>query len=219
MSIALLVITDGRRECLTPTLRSAGRQLDGPVTSRVLIDDSGDLDYAEWLADQAYGFDLCVHGGRSGFDGAIRTAWASLPDDVDHVFHLEDDFTFDRPVDLTAMAEVLDANPHLAQVALRRQPVNDAERAAGGVVEMWPDEYEDRTDGAHHWLEHGLFFTTNPSLYQRSLAARTWPEAPDSERKFTDQLRAEGYRFAFWGRRDEGTWVTHIGDVRVGTGY
>lgn len=84
---------------------------------------------------------------------------------------------------------------------------------------MWPGEYEDRTDGTHHWLEHRLFFTTNPSLYRRSLADRRWPDAPDSERKFTDQLRADGRSFAFWGARHDGTWVTHIGDQRVGTGY
>lgn len=43
---------------------------------------------------------------------------------------------------------------------------------------------------------------------------RTW-----LERTFTDQLLVAGKRFAFWGERADGPWVTHIGDQRVGTGY
>ena len=42
----------------------------------------------------------------------------------------EDDFRLTRRIDLTAMVEVLNRTPNLAQLALRRQPWND-ERAAG----------------------------------------------------------------------------------------
>lgn len=223
MSIALLVITDGRRDCLGRTLGSARTNLHGPITRRVIIDDSADPDYAAHL-DRTFGarFEIVHHDQRRGFGGAIQSGWDHLADGPEPwVFHLEDDFTFNRHVDLAALARVLATHPHLVQLALRRQPVNDLEAAAGGVVEMWPDSYEDNDDGqGAHWLEHRLFFTTNPSLYRRTLTDRGWPSGDGSERAFTDQVLADDRaRFAFWGRRTDQPWVHHHGDRRSGTGY
>jgi hypothetical protein len=91
--ILLVVMTDGRRECIERTIPS---------------------------------FDVFSHpDGRQGFGGAIRFAWELvrwLPGGDRFVLHLEDDFVFRRPVDLMAMAHVLDDEPHLVQLALRRQP-------------------------------------------------------------------------------------------------
>jgi hypothetical protein len=196
----------------------------GHITRRVLIDDSADPDYGAHL-EHTYGsrWELVHHTDRRGFAGAVQSAWDHIADGPEtHVFHLEDDFTFNRHVDLDVMARILDRHPHLVQLALRRQPVNDLERSAGGIVEMWPDQYfEVAENGQHHWLEHRLFFTTNPSLYPRSLtSAPGWPQVDRSERAFTDRLLANtGLRFGFWGKRSDRPWVHHIGDHRVGVGY
>jgi hypothetical protein len=146
------------------------------------------------------------------------------------VFSTEDDFLFARPVDLSAMGAVLDANPHLVQLALRRQPWNAEERSAGGIVEQHPEAYTEHRDSeGRAWLEHRLFMTTNPSLYRRSLCAMGWPDVPRSEGQLTAYLLrhgvtttgmpAERVRFGFWGARDSGEWCEHIGHERVGTGY
>jgi hypothetical protein len=128
------------------------------------------------------------------------------------VFHLEDDFTFNRPVDLGAMAASSIENPNLVQLALRRQPWNDEERAAGGIVEQHPDDYDRplRPHG-HEWLEHRRFFTTNPSLYRRSLCALGWPDVEQSEGHFTHQLTRPRRALRVLGPRHSGEWVTHIG--------
>lgn len=222
--IALLVMTDGRRDCIEPTLASASTNLSGSITERWIHDDSGDLDYADWLDDTFPGWRIIHTPGRSGFAGAIRSAWSSLlgSSTADHVFHLEDDFTFNRPVELDDLARTLDRQPHLVQLAFRRQPWNRQERRAGGIVEMHPDDYTERSDGEAVWLEHRRNFTTNPSLYRRSLIAdHDWPEGAESEGRFGIDLMAEhpDWRFAYWGSRDSGEWVTHIGHQRIGTGY
>jgi hypothetical protein len=225
MTVALLVITDGRTEYIGDTIASFDANVTGPVRERWMYDDSGDANHRAWLSDQFPGFKLIWHStGRQGFGGAIRAAWEHLRRHsvADHVFHLEDDFTFNRLIDLDAMARLLDYHPHIAQVALRRQPWNDIERAAGGVIECHPHEYDDRTDGDLAWLEHNLFWTTNPSLYRRSLITQEgWPYGIRSEGRFTSILRARhrNWRFAYWGARDSGEWVTHIGNERAGSGY
>lgn len=221
--IALLVMTDGRASCITKAIPSALANLHGPITRRVIHDDSGDPNYQRWLRHSFPSFDVIGHpAGRQGFGGAIRNAWRTLalcPERF--VFHLEDDFTFNRPVDLLELADVLDENPCLVQLAFRRQPWNAEEKAAGGIVEQHPGDYEDMIDHAHrHWLEHRRFFTTNPSLYRRTLCHEVWPDGEHSEGHFTHQLLADpAVRFGFWGARESGEWVTHIGDVRVGSGY
>lgn len=219
--IVLVVMTDGRRGCITEAVASFD-QLHGPITRRVIHDDSGDDDYREWLTVTFPEFQLLTTEGRSGFGGAYANAWRCLSRVPERfVFSTEDDFVFTRPVDLQAMADVLDGCPSLHQLALRRQPWNDQERAAGGIVEQHPGDYVEFVDQAHRrWLEHRRFFTTNPSLYRRSLCGRGWPNVPHSEGIFSHQLFADpDARCGFWGARDSGEWVRHIGHERAGTGY
>jgi hypothetical protein len=123
---------------------------------------------------------------------------------------------------LDALADVLEVNPQLSQLALRRQPWNAAERRAGGVVEQHPQDYEDRVSGArrYHWLEHRRFWTTNPSLIpRRTFDLLNWPAVNQSEGWFSEQVRQAGMTFGYWGARASGEWVNHIGHERTGTGY
>lgn len=218
--ITLLVITDGRRECLEHTLDSFTTNVDQSLIEHtVIVNDSPDPDYRDFVDD--LGFDLHVPPAprKRGFAGAIAAGWANLIG-TEYVFHLEDDFTFNRTVDLPALAGVLQEHPHLVQMALRRQPWNELEIEAGGVVESHPDWYEDATDGTHHWLEHRAFFTTNPSLYPTWVTALGWPQCPNSEGVFShlifgDAARRSGY----WGHRDDAPWVHHIGAQRIGIGH
>lgn len=229
-SVDLVVITDGRRDHIGDTIRSAGENLHGaPVERRWIYDDSGDVDNLRWLERRFPEFDVWQHpAGRQGFGGAIREVWRRVVAEGRgrFVFHLEDDFTFNRPVNLAHLAEILDDRPELVQLALRRQPWNDEERRAGGIVEQHPGDYVDRSarlrDGTSvEWLEHRRFFTTNPSLYRAELANVGWPEGDHSEGRFgVDLLRDDpDRRFGYWGARSSGEWVTHNGHTRNGTGY
>ena len=221
--IALLVITDGRTDCIQRTVPSALANLDGPISERWIYDDSGDADHLAWLYQTFPQFRIIHHlEGRQGFGGAIREAWRTLrfESSADYVFHLEDDFTFNRPVPLEDMIEILDENRHVAQVALRRQAWNSVEKAAGGVIETNPDAYRAVYGQFVSYLEHDQFFTTNPSLYSRRLIEQhEWPEGTQSEGQFTEQLRQARRTFAYLGERTDPPWVHHIGDQRAGTGY
>lgn len=190
----LLLISDGREDYLQQTVASMEANL--PVFEHVVhVDDARH---------------------ELGFAGAIQAGWDRvLATDCEFVFHLEADFTFNRPVPLERMRDLLDEQPHLVQVALLRQPWNPSERAAGGVWQQHPDEYIFH-DG---WFEHARYFTTNPCLYPRWVAERGWPQVPQSEGMFGLKLFAEDpvRRSAFLGAGEE--WVEHIGLERAGGGY
>jgi hypothetical protein len=206
------------------------KHLRGPITEMFMYDDTGDARYREALLNVYPEFTHINAGPRQGFGGAVANAWSQVYQlsDAGHVFHLEGDFRFDRDVDLDAIRQTLDDQPHLAHMALRRQAWAPAEVAAGGVVEMHPEAYADSADDAgNRWLEHELFFTTNPSLIRMNLIRRGWPDVPQSERRFTEYLLREGtpevpggqVRFGYWGSRDDGPWIHHIGTERIGKGY
>ena len=219
--ICLLVMTDGRGDCLTRTLASFAASVDGPITRKVIHDDSGDPDYRAWLVDEYPGFEVVSTLGRSGFGGAIANGWGWCETgDEEYLFHLEDDFTFNRPVHLTDLAAVLAANPRLAQIALKRQPVNPTEAKAGGFMGQWPDEFADRETLGVEWCEHRLFWTTNPALIPMRVVRWGWPIVPQSERRFAESVFADpDLSVAYFGHRDTPPAVHHIGTVRAGCGY
>lgn len=166
-----------------------------------------------------------------GFCEATRRCWAAAAaGEQEHVFWLEHDFEFTRPVDLSELACVVEHDRAIAQVALMRDAANDAERDAGGLFELRRDEYRypempatapTRSDVAvriFRYLEHRSYFTTTPSLMRREfMAENPWPDyAEQCEGRFGIDLAERGYRYAVWG--DGEPWVRHIGE-RSGFGY
>ena len=195
MTVALLLISDGREDYLEQTLASVEANLP-------------DFDQIVHIDDTAH---------ELGFAGAIQAGWDRIS--TDHVVHLEADFTFNRSVPVDRLVGALDRNPHLTQIALLRQPWNPVERAAGGIIATDPSAYAQRQDGDDQWLEHRKFWTTNPCVYPRWIVERGWPQCNQSEGMFGLKLFAEdpAYRAAFWGSGEE--WVEHIGHGRAGHGY
>lgn len=212
--IALVVVTDGRREYLARTVASLRENLRPWPGHRYMVDDSGDATYSALLAD-AYGGDFEVHShfGREGFVATVKDAWqvATKEAAVEYVAYAEDDFTYNVPVDLEHMMWVLDRNPHLAQLALKRQPVNSDERAAGDITRVFPGEWQQRPT----YTEHTRNFTTNPCLIPRrviQLVLRA--KADTAEMALTWFLQGQGYTFGFVGDLDDAPRVHHIGEHR-----
>lgn len=224
MTIAVLVITDGRDEYLGKCVASATENLGGPISEWWMYDDTGDEGYRRGLRSRYPDFRHIENGARQGFAGAIRASWNRLDrfTQAEWIFHIEQDFLFTRPVCLSHMIDVMKDRPYLLQMALRRQAWNAEEIAAGGIVEMDPASFTSKQDQlGQHWLEHRKFWTTNPSLYKRSLLKLGWPTGARSEGQFTAYLlqQRHEHRFGYWGARDSGVWVEHIGHTRQGRGY
>jgi hypothetical protein len=134
------------------------------------------------------------------------------------VFHLEDDFTFNRPVHLGAMADVLDREPE-PRAARAAPPSRGTTRSAppAGSSSSTPTTTPTVPTST---ATSGSSTAGSSRRTRRSTAARSalagWPQV-DSEGVFTHQLLADpDVRFGFWGPRHSGEWVTHIGDERVG---
>lgn len=220
--ITMMVMTDGRAHYLLRSAASWHHLRNTFTGARVIHDDSGDDTYRDWLRCEFPGWEIIGDGPRLGFAGAMRRAraWLAQEDRTPYVWWQEDDFELTRPIDVDAMVSVLGAYPGIAQMALRRQPWNAAEKAAGGIIERWPYDFDPVTTRGHDWLRHRRWFTTNPALLPRSvITTEEWPDGPDSEGRFGSGLFERGWACGFWGDYESGEWCLHIGHDREGCGY
>lgn len=216
-----MVITDGRSACLAKTIASlrATWPADVHIDKKILVVDKPSRDFHNEMKATYPDFHIVGSNRKLGFHGAIQLGWENLGDSQ-WIFHLEDDFDLSPcgTLPIEGMQMVM-RNSSFAQVALKRQPWAEAEKLAGGIVEQWPDLYEDRNVMGHDVTVHKQFFTTNPSLYYMNIPRHGWPQCEGSEAEFTRRLLKENYEFAFWGKKFDPPRVTHIGNSRIGTGY
>lgn len=232
-TISVVVHTGGlpehwpdRREYLRASLVSLAEHVTGPIVQRVVYDVWGDPEIRAEIAAMAEPYGFYVVGPspqewQPGHPWSRYQFWRYVGKRAtgEFVFGTEDDFLYDRPVDLGQMAATLREEPHLRQLALLRQPYYARELEAGGIIEQHPDRYVTVSANGHSRVEHRDHFTNNPSLYRRSLAeSTTLPAVPNSEVRFAADLnRDPKSRFAYWG--DGTPWVRHIGEVRAGAEY
>jgi hypothetical protein len=233
----LILTTDGREGMVERALDSLETHVRPRPQEAVIVDDSGDPAYAEYLRvvckeqGETYGgrWALALTAKREGFCANVARAWTfayesvfgdSLPDSPPPwVFWLEDDFVFQRTIPLVDVGYTMELQPQVAQMSFLRQPVSDEEVAAGGFLNTDPERFTRRGSGSVAWIEHRAYWTTNPSLIRREVCElHPWPEGPECEGIFTRQLldARPDVTFGIWG---VGTpWVEHVG-VRAGVGY
>lgn len=192
----------------------------------VVISDRGDLylpgcldslkEHCPSVCEQTVVIDDSEH--KYGMAGAVRTAWAwALDAGYDYLLHWEEDFRALEPPDIDGMIYILEHSP-LAQVVLKRQPWSVEECAAGGIIEMHPESYTEYKAWGRSlcWTEHSRIFSLNPCLIPRKILELGWPG--DNEAGMTRRCLDAGYRFAFYGGRNEPPRVEHVGAIRA-AGY
>ncbi len=223
MTIAALMMCDNRRQYTGDSIASLARNVP-PDMKLFLHDDSLDVSFGSWLiglVEQLWHGDFEIikpitH--KRGFGGAIKYAWEHIYNlgEFEYIFHTENDFTYNEPVNLHAMQRILDSDSTIAQVALLRQSWSKREKMAGGVMASYPPgSFRQHRNGNMIYTEHSEFWTTNPSLLPAWVAGLGWPDGAESEGMFTAKLRDLGLHFAYYGAVDDAPKVTHIGYDRV----
>jgi len=160
---------------------------------------------------------------KLGMAGAVQAGfkWA-LDAAADYVLWVEEDFRLiDLPLD--GMRYVLERNPHLSQVVLKRQPWSREEVAAGGQIETNPGAYSQHQGYGRNvsWVEHSTLFSLNPCLIPRRTLELGWPSGPlgvGNESGMTQRCLDAGMRFAYYGKLDDPARCEHVGHIR-GSGW
>jgi hypothetical protein len=224
--IAFIITTDGRGEFLERTIASWD-QAQGEYVAKIILDDSGDAEYREWL-EQTFtpqGWHIMWVGmTRQGYSAAMQNMrLIGITSGADYILHVEDDFVLNKPIDLHTITDIMNDNPQLAQMALVRQPWYANEIQFGGVIRALQDQgcnFDEKTNGEHYWQEHIAVWTANPNLMPIKVAHMEYPDGNWSEAAFMRKLREETlFVCAYYGKLEDEPMVTHIGDYKKGNGY
>ena len=209
--VSLVVITDGRQSCIEQTIDRFNEVIDYDFFEKLIINDSADPRYHNFLVKRFSEFTVISHEQRRGLAGAVQSAWASVNSESDYVFHLEDDFLFNQSINIQDLITLLESNTYLVQMALVRAPVNPPEEEVGGFVFQHISDYLQKDK----FFEHGRLFTLNPCIYPMSTVEIGWPDH-GGESEFTSKVHSinNNYRFGFYGDIYDKPLVTHIGGKR-----
>lgn len=214
----VICLTNRRDLYVRDALTSLRRHVTG-WDRLVLVDDSGDADWRTRLAEQAE----VVHPDEhpAGYTAAMRTVWDVARTAGGRFFLLEEDFRFTADVDLTGLHAVLDDDPSLAQIALRRAPWYPSEHRHGLTGAQFRRVGRQRgrpvrsAQTATH-LRHDAGITGNPSLWSTSALTHDWPDVAWSETAMGERLRAAGLLSAWYGQEGD-IHVEHVGSQRSDT--
>lgn len=222
MEYILTVLTNGRQECLARTLEAFERFIT-PRPTQIFIHIDGNHPPPRLLYDEMP-WQVSVARDPVGFTFGTDDCYATAAQSgLDWTFHLEDDFVILEPIDLRDIAAVLDAEPHLAQMAQIRTPWGH-EIPHGGYIPQNQDSYERKSTRVkigkrqveHRWIETSRNWATNPALMKTQFFRdNPWPLVPLSEGVYGFQIRERNpaARFGLWGWG--GPKCAHIGVDRV----
>lgn len=231
MTYLLAVLTCGRPDYLKRTLATFSDFLS-PRPAAVYAWDDGHRTPLE--AFSAFSdVPIVVDGetARVGRCSGHAHLWEAtrLPEfaHMDWVFTIEDDVVLLRPLNLFHLAEVLDAEPDLAQLALVRCPWG-VEVEVGGFIPLFPDRYERRTTWVEkasytapaRWIASSVDWTSSPALLRASLPrAVDWPGGHGCELELGPRIVEAGYATCsgYWGWGEP--WCAHTGMKRVDGGF
>lgn len=188
MKIALVIVSDRGDKYLPMCIEAIDKYLPGDLVE-IFVDDS-------------------EH--RLGMAGAVRQGFhRALEAGADYAWWMEEDFLLTEPVALDRMVDILEDNPRLAQLVLKRQPWSPEEKAAGGFIERRPEKYFQREG----FVEHQQIFSLNPCLIPRHILHMGYPDG--NEAAMTELLVGKGFTFGIYGQLDDPPRCLHIGVERA----
>ncbi len=209
MKLAVVVIGDGRSDMLHQTVRSITVNVAHPITARIMIDDSGSIDYGLFLDDEFPEYAM-VHGGRRGMAGAVQAGFdAALSVDPDYVLWCEEDHLLIRPLPITKAIHALEHHDNLAQMVFSREPCDPSEGDDQLAAIVAQASFSHTTD---QFTVHDYLFSMVPCLIPRRVLALTGPASPHGiETTMTERCLEQGYVFGAWGHVGDPPYVRHIG--------
>jgi hypothetical protein len=221
--IDLLVTTNGRKEYLIRTLDSWRSFIEANVNKKIIIDDSNDPEYREWLRDHYREYEVRALGEENmGYSYLLKTWATSLEFESEYILLLEDDFLLIDNLIVDDIIDVLNKNENLLEMSLKRQAWSSQEVEAGGMIEnIFQEDKFVEHDG---WFAQRLFFTSNPSFIKidrlRKYAKEIYqPNEVVTEGEFGSRIfnNHPDVYCAFWGNIFDKHKVEHIGYRRTGT--
>lgn len=213
--ICVIIIHDGRNGYLEDTLESFEQNVkfEAKHTKLIVCDYDGEQDEVLQGILKKHKIKKAFYntGERLGVFKMVQKAWSMVPEDCTHIWHQENDFTFNELIDTESMIRAVN-NPNVFQVALLRQAWWDNEKKKGGIYKT--GTYKNGNVAGVPLVMHRNYFTFNPSIYLK----KTVEEIPNfNEYSFLAHLHKKNCNgwSTFLGTMTDAPKVNHIGEEKV----
>ena len=190
-SVTVCVTSCGRLDLLKVTLDSFCRYNTG---ARFLVsEDSTDMAVIEAVTELVKPHRVLSGPERLGLMGSIDRLYAAV--DTAHIFHLEDDWKFDGPINWMAAISLLDSDPKISNVCVR--DFSEIKPKYGACSD------EVTHNGAKfrvmHQNAHAEFFgwSSNPGLIRHDLYRRYAPFTRYMHDQMSGLMKKDGLVMAY----------------------
>ena len=189
--VTVCVTSCARPDLLAQTLASFRKF--HTVPKMIVCEDSGDERMRGWLNEHCPEAKILFGSVKTGMMASIDRLYAAV--ETPFIFHLEDDWRFDGPVDFALAKRVLDADPKVSIVCVRsftelkaRHRARAAALPAGGAgLRVMP------ADAHPQWYG----YTSNPGTLRRAFWERYQPVARTRHDDLSEIAKRDGFRVAY----------------------
>lgn len=216
MKFCVIIINDGRNDYLEATLKSFKENVifpEGSTVHKILIDDWPKERNEEELKKIAKKYKVnkvILNEKNLGVNETVRKVWNQIPEDIDYIWHQENDFVFLEKVDIEAFIKILE-NPIIVQCALVRQAWFEDEKECGTLMNTRPERWRVANVSGTDIILHKDHFTFNPSLYKRKWIVDLFPFG-EYQLSAYYLTRNPALYFAYYGKKEDSHRVLHIGE-------
>jgi hypothetical protein len=190
-TVTVCITSCGRLDLLAETLRTFRAHNTGG--RYIISEDSADEAVIAQARATYPEATILTSTGRTGIMASIDRLYQAV--ETPHIFHLEDDWSFDGPVDWAAAIALLDSNPKIANVCVRS-------------IEEIKEKYRMRSDTASHAgadfrIMHAnahpeyYAWSPNPGLITLDLYKRFAPFARVNPDRMSGVMKEAGLTQAF----------------------
>lgn len=216
--ILVAIVSAGRASYLKQTWASFEKNVKfSQPYDLIAIDDFPDTETYQFLSTLPTTKKI-LHAVNYGLGQSINELIQEAKN-YDYIFHLEDDFLFNREVSVDRMIEILENEEKMVQLRLVRQPVYPMEIEANSCITPHGFKWEQQSDYIKVWC--GWSFNPNLAKAKWYTKVGTVPlqkvEVCFSQAIYKDL--DDSYYVGCPGQVTDSSWITHIGEHRKGAKF
>lgn len=224
MKIVVLFFTCNRPEYFIPMFESFHENVEfdnEDEVQKIWVDDYPTNRDEELFLEikKKYNIDhLELNSKNLGYSASWKRGWELVEDDVDYIYHQEEDFVYESKVNIKDLIRVFEnSNTPLNQITLKRQQWYSDNSDFIYKIENGQVGVEKEIVGGVWVVLHQYYFNSNPCLYPRWVLNEEYPHNPQ-ESVIIDVLRRKypNRYCAIYGKRKDPFVIKHIGDYNQG---
>lgn len=221
--VAVLFFSTSRYEYLFPMLESFEKNVDfeGTEVYKIFIDDypkNRDDYFIDYIKTKYKIDNMVLNEENLGYSVSWGKAWSLIPDDVDYIWHQEDDMEILEKVNILEMINIMENSPtELYQLFLKRNICYEGDNDFVRQIETGKIGTEITVNEKHIVTFRSQWFIAHPGLYPKWVTQLKYPFNPQEGILPPTILQHKPNSYAaIYGNRLDTNRILHLGEYSQG---